>query len=1569
MDTQDFFPDFQPNQVLTSTQLNQLRKYLDGQTRLSRVRLTGTGIICGLFGKTDNGESIEITGGYGITSDGYIIEIENAVYPKYRNYHDPDTVDPENDEDDPYPVYEPWRTEAKPYQQIGILELMSEAQLNDPEFVEIEDNPTQELSADVLEDKVLVLYLEMEHDPLKSCIVTDCNNKGENVVLTVRALLISKEDLEAVELCGEKDKLIYFPRLITYLQSKGKNLSQLENSYELNKAYQKIAELAAGEIIDKVTNAFDKYKNILNLEPEYEETVANLPAILDEITSPNFDQYRFDFIRNLARAYNEFSDVVCPLVKQCMFSGVFPRHLMLRDFIIDGSGIGDSGKYRHYFMPSPARNVLHNDLEEAQKYFARIILLAMNPDFGTAQMLKITPGQTAMHKLGENAIPHYYKLGPVEKWWQPADCCSLHPPLSYDKNSMDVNPTPIMPLNPKANPLHLDPGQFGFYNIEGAMGKKLSEVLQNLQQLKLQFNLEFDVVGLSFDEFVQGGFSQGLEQLKEMLAEIESLRKALETAILEGVQQNQEEIVNLIGQIAEKEAALLDFNQEWISQRKAISANCNISHLQADYLQLRSELICTYHGILQALGGIPEIPPPQGDGCVDFDELETGKTFDGDNIEPGSVIFNQNNIPVSMHEFFWVTGGTGYNWAQVMAANAEFGEGNIMWTNNVNLGFDFTQMETAPNKVTFLYRNQGGNENIMVNNGERIISLIKNGEGEIAPGVNLEVQVISADANINMAILTGPVQTLQVGGQEFSIDQVCATVEESSIPSYPIKLVNLRKKSLDGSIGKLEKKLKSTGSSEEKKTYKVRLEKLKKDRSDLENISRISKSVNGLIRDVMVKSNAAGLENKIKADGFTRGFSPLAGSQNPMQDLVYGFYLAIIDLQSKIEMLLNILPKDVRGFNYMLYVYTVKEILEQIVRIRLFINYLLEIVVAGSGTLAPLMRFLAGPLLSSITRNLPKIMDFLNAYQKLYYNCFPAELATIYFHLEHLLNLNLGSFGNFAKRHTGMEHMAGVPKGGTFIVVGEKSEESQLVKADFALHGKSECCCDIDPDDICLPPIGRIDSRTVEAEINPQTGELLDVEIFIDVLKNDLKLNDPNAELLLELPANTSRMGAELTVSDVDGKKVIRYHLAQPHPGVDEFAYTITETSDRCQLSDTGKVILLVREKSNTPFYAGGDIAVTHVNTPVIVDVALNDVANPQLLQSGYALTAPSPTAQGNIVEVITIENRRPALNFIPVEGFTGRDQFTYTITIGTTKALGVVTALVIPCCNGQGNAPAMITGTVYERTPEGLEGALSGGRASLIQNGNVISTANINKAKYTFRNVSPGTYDVMLGKWDPDTGEPTHETKTINGVTATEGRTVTLDLVILNRLPGNTMTFVQPEIVTELGSLTKSLESNSGVSKSKAEKILADTLTPRMSSRTNAVNEVKNSGLVQDKKLLDETGNLVSGKSFAKRENTKKAYKDTLKKLISKHASAEGEAKTAYRKLIDSTVTAMLDEVATTEVSKLKAGTKKQLKEVAGQLKDAGISLNSIRNKWKSSELKNKLKTPVVTDMNKILS
>src|SRR3546814_14027011 len=79
------YPIFEADQVLTNNHLNDTVNYLDRQSRLSRVRLIGSGIVCGLD-VTVAAESITVSGGHGITSQGYIIVHCERVSTHYTDY-------------------------------------------------------------------------------------------------------------------------------------------------------------------------------------------------------------------------------------------------------------------------------------------------------------------------------------------------------------------------------------------------------------------------------------------------------------------------------------------------------------------------------------------------------------------------------------------------------------------------------------------------------------------------------------------------------------------------------------------------------------------------------------------------------------------------------------------------------------------------------------------------------------------------------------------------------------------------------------------------------------------------------------------------------------------------------------------------------------------------------------------------------------------------------------------------------------------------------------------------------------------------------------------------------------------------------------------------------------------------------------------------------------------------------------------------------------------------------------------------------------------------------------------
>ncbi|MBI5895994.1 MAG: hypothetical protein HZB24_08330, partial [Desulfobacterales bacterium] len=71
---------FEDNQVLTAGQLNQRMDYLEQQTRLSRVRLHGIGLVCGLNLSLERGR-IRLSKGSAVTSQGDLLNLaENQLF-------------------------------------------------------------------------------------------------------------------------------------------------------------------------------------------------------------------------------------------------------------------------------------------------------------------------------------------------------------------------------------------------------------------------------------------------------------------------------------------------------------------------------------------------------------------------------------------------------------------------------------------------------------------------------------------------------------------------------------------------------------------------------------------------------------------------------------------------------------------------------------------------------------------------------------------------------------------------------------------------------------------------------------------------------------------------------------------------------------------------------------------------------------------------------------------------------------------------------------------------------------------------------------------------------------------------------------------------------------------------------------------------------------------------------------------------------------------------------------------------------------------------------------------------
>src|SRR5665647_1621220 len=86
MNTAKSYPVFEADQVLTNRHLNDLFNYLEQTDRLTRIKLIGSGIVCGLDVSFQDKDSISVSKGCGLTSQGYLITFCDTKFTSFIPY-------------------------------------------------------------------------------------------------------------------------------------------------------------------------------------------------------------------------------------------------------------------------------------------------------------------------------------------------------------------------------------------------------------------------------------------------------------------------------------------------------------------------------------------------------------------------------------------------------------------------------------------------------------------------------------------------------------------------------------------------------------------------------------------------------------------------------------------------------------------------------------------------------------------------------------------------------------------------------------------------------------------------------------------------------------------------------------------------------------------------------------------------------------------------------------------------------------------------------------------------------------------------------------------------------------------------------------------------------------------------------------------------------------------------------------------------------------------------------------------------------------------------------------------
>lgn len=561
METETIIPLFEPNQILSSTHLNQLREYLDNETRYSRIKLSGVGIACGLNLKSFSSSQIVVTTGYGITTDGFLLDLvrENGAatitYTRYQPYIDPmfpaynfgkspatdstwhessDTHTDEKSSAKKKKTKEDGGSSSKPPKDLTVLPEIFELFTNtvtdyDKEAKQLTAFDTDTQAKKKLEDMALVYLCEFEDANLKSCTGTNCDNKGKRRDVTLRMLLVPVARLSEykVEDFLKKNDVLDFldiPRLTR------DQLKTIVDQATLKNAYQStIIDAHAGVLKSAIENAFGTYGYLLALtKKDYAKAIGRLDkAVNAEYIGANatYIQYAAGLLNDVTQAYNEFAQEAWLFLRSCgKIPDSFPRHLTIGQLKPGTSDAYDQRRTVFFNVPPVDAQDMH--LHNARMLFGKMLkMLICYQDASKRPIdkgnIRLTPDGTAQQTFSERSIPYYYASG------EAADLASLrdlvdswnpYRTLRGEENQRyGYFAKKYAAPKPYSDPLDYSLMQAPMLRIEGIAGVNVEEAKNKLDEIKLKYNLDFDVQLLRLESDApdfNGEYQCGLDDLQ-----------------------------------------------------------------------------------------------------------------------------------------------------------------------------------------------------------------------------------------------------------------------------------------------------------------------------------------------------------------------------------------------------------------------------------------------------------------------------------------------------------------------------------------------------------------------------------------------------------------------------------------------------------------------------------------------------------------------------------------------------------------------------------------------------------------------------------------------------------------------------------------------------------------------------------------------------------------------------------------------------------------------------------------------------------------------------------------------
>jgi len=475
-DIRTFYSVFEKDQVLTHDQLNTVAEYFEDQTRLTRIKLLGVGIVCGLRASV-KGTLVTVSKGAGVTTDGDLLYFgDDTVFDQFRVY------------DESSPKYAPFSDALKGK---NVFELMPKVAppLKDSRVFDLGQFKSK--TGGALDDMFAVLYMEGYVKDEDLCTGTDCDNLGLNFIHTIKLLVMDKKSADALnKAIPTMDQVAH---LWTDLVADRALIPARTNSTA------KLAAIYQGNckaIHNSLTAAFTKLHKTVwaklgdrfpsNLAAGWAAKLANIQNGFAKNDSGI--QYYYDFLKDLVETYNEF---------HCLFFGdstwccpdpeLFPKHLLLGK-VVAGP---DPELNRTGFYPSPLVSRTVDQLNHAA--FLALKLNAMLQTFAlpASKGVRITPSRFEDACLEERAIPYYYQVNavnPIHQYWS----YRLHK-QGMDAWNYSYNAAAYGAQGGAAKPLKSQIGPYSLFRIEGCLGQDVSTVQKAIETEITNNNLPFAV--------------------------------------------------------------------------------------------------------------------------------------------------------------------------------------------------------------------------------------------------------------------------------------------------------------------------------------------------------------------------------------------------------------------------------------------------------------------------------------------------------------------------------------------------------------------------------------------------------------------------------------------------------------------------------------------------------------------------------------------------------------------------------------------------------------------------------------------------------------------------------------------------------------------------------------------------------------------------------------------------------------------------------------------------------------------------------------------------------------------